>query len=84
MGRSFFFVTCDSVGKQKAPHRNIWINMVRGYCCVLDPSINNVNAQPHILMNTMKNRLEENWEYVGYDLSYYEFKAQVNVYLKNI
>jgi hypothetical protein len=27
--------------------------------------------------------LEKNWEYVGHDLSYKEFKAQVNVYLKN-
>ncbi len=27
--------------------------------------------------------LENNWEYVGHDLSYKEFKAQVNVYLKN-
>jgi hypothetical protein len=27
--------------------------------------------------------LEENWEYVGYDLLYRGFKLQVNVYLKN-
>jgi hypothetical protein len=26
--------------------------------------------------------LEENWEYVGHDLSYKEFKAQVSVYLR--
>lgn len=52
---------------QKPPHRVIWINMLCGYCCILDPNTDNVNAQPHILMNTMKNRLEENWEYVGYD-----------------
>lgn len=34
-------------------------------------------------MNIVKSRLEENWEYVGYDLTYQEFKAQVNVFLKN-
>jgi len=27
-----------------------------------------------------QNRLDKNWEYVGYDLS---FKAQMNIYLKN-
>jgi hypothetical protein len=57
--------------------------MLHGYCHILDPSIGNINAQPNILMNKMKNRLEEDWEYVGYDLSCHEFKAQVNVYLKN-
>jgi hypothetical protein len=46
--------------------------MLCGYCRILDPSINNINAQPHILMNLVKNRLEENWEYVVYDLSYRE------------
>jgi hypothetical protein len=78
-----YFVTSDSFGKPKAPHKNIWVNMLHGYCGVLDPSINNINAQPHVLMNTVKSRLEDQWEYVGYDLSYREFKAQVNVYLKN-
>jgi len=34
-------------------------------------------------MNEVKSKLEENWEYVSYDLSYREFKAQVNVYFKN-
>jgi hypothetical protein len=58
--------------------------MLCGYCHFLDPSIDNINARPHILMNKMKNRLEENWEYVGYAFSYREFKAQMNVYLKNI
>jgi hypothetical protein len=57
--------------------------MLSRYCRILDPNIDNINAQPHILMNLVKNRLEDNWEYVGYDLSSYEFKAQVNVYLKN-
>jgi len=32
-------------------------------------------------MNIVKNRLEGNREYVGYDLSYHEFNTQV--YLKN-
>jgi hypothetical protein len=81
-GLKLYFVTCDSSGKPKAP-TNIWVNMLRGYCGVLDPSINNINAQPHVLMNMMKSRLENQWEYVGYDLFYQEFKAQVNVYLKN-
>jgi hypothetical protein len=57
--------------------------MLRGYCSVLDPIIDNINPQPHALMNQILNRLVENWEYVGYELSYREFKAQVNVYLKN-
>ncbi len=74
-GMKPFFVTCDLVGKPKAPHRNIWINMLCGYCHILDSSIDNINAQPHILMNLVKNKLEKNWEYVGYDLSYCEFKA---------
>jgi hypothetical protein len=52
--------------------------MLRGDCSVLDPIIGNINPQPHALMNQILNRLVENWEYVGY-----EFKAQVNVYLKN-
>jgi hypothetical protein len=30
----------------------------------------------------MKNRLEENWEYVFSSLSYWEFEPQVNVFLK--
>jgi hypothetical protein len=34
-------------------------------------------------MNEVLHRQEEDWEYVGHDLSYKEFKAQVNVYLKN-
>jgi hypothetical protein len=35
----------------------------------------NFNAQPHALMNEIKGRLDENWEYVDYDLVYKEFKA---------
>ncbi len=27
--------------------------------------------------------LEKNWEYVGHDLSYKEFKTQINIYVKN-
>jgi hypothetical protein len=82
-GMKLFFVTCDSTKKPKAPYTNIWINMLCGYCHILDPSINNINAQPHILMNLVKNKLEENWEYVEYDLSYRELKAQLSVQLKN-
>jgi hypothetical protein len=78
-----FLVTCDSSRKPKPPHINIWINMLHGYCGVLDLNIDNINAQPHVLMNIVKNRLEDQWEYVGYDLSYQEFKAQMNVYLNN-
>jgi hypothetical protein len=78
-----YFVTCDSFGKPKAPHINIWVNMLCGYCGILDPSINNINVQPHALMNIVKGKLEDQWEYVGYDLSYREFKAQVIIYLKN-
>jgi hypothetical protein len=78
-----YFVTCDSFGKPKAPHINIWVNMFHEYCGVLDLNIDNINAQPHVLMNTLKSRLEDQWEYVDYDLSYQNFKAQVNVYLKN-
>jgi hypothetical protein len=57
--------------------------MLRGYCGVLDPNINNINAQPHVLMNTVKSRLENQWEYVGHDMFDQEFKLQMNVYLKN-
>jgi hypothetical protein len=67
----------------KPLHKTIWVNTLHGYYLVLDPSINNINAQPHHLINEMKFRLEENWEYVGYDLSYREFKAHLNVFLKN-
>jgi hypothetical protein len=34
-------------------------------------------------MNEVKGRLDDNWEYIGYDLAYKEFKVQVNVYLEN-
>jgi hypothetical protein len=34
-------------------------------------------------MNEVKGRLDDNREYIGYDLAYKEFKVQVNVYLKN-
>jgi hypothetical protein len=57
--------------------------MLHAYCSIFDPSINNINAQPLALMNQKKARFEENWEYVGYDLSYKKFKAQMNVFLKN-
>jgi len=53
------------------------------YYGILDPNIDSINAQPHALMNTVKTRLEDQWEYVGYELFYREFKAQMNVYLKN-
>jgi hypothetical protein len=49
----------------------------------LDANINNINAQLHTKMNKVKNRLKDNWEYVYSDLSYREFKAQVDVFLKN-
>jgi hypothetical protein len=52
------------------PHQNIWVNMLCGYYNVLDPNIDNINAQPHALMNQILNRLAKNWEYVGYELSY--------------
>jgi hypothetical protein len=51
------------------------VEHVMWYCHCLDLSIDNINAQPHALMNEMKNRLKNNWEYIGYDLSYREFKA---------
>jgi hypothetical protein len=54
-----------------------------GYCNILDSSIDNINAQPHALMNWVKSILEDDWEYVGYNLSYWEFKVQVNMFLKN-
>jgi hypothetical protein len=65
-----YFVTCDSPRKPKQPHRNIWVNMLCGYYGVLDPNIDSINAQPHALMNTVKIRLEDQWEYVGYELFY--------------
>jgi len=37
--------------------------------------VDNINAQPHALMNEVKSRLEDNWEYVKYDLAYEEFKV---------
>jgi hypothetical protein len=43
-GQKSFFVTCDTLGKPKTPHCNIWVNMLRGYCSILHPSIDNVNA----------------------------------------
>jgi hypothetical protein len=49
--------------------------MLRGYCSILDLSVDNITAQPHALMNEVKSRLEDNWEYVEYDLAYREFKA---------
>jgi hypothetical protein len=64
-GLKLFFVTCDSFRKPKPPHRNIWVNMLHGYCSCLDPSINNINK--------VFFRLTKKWEYVGYDLSYREF-----------
>ncbi len=57
--------------------------MLHGYYRVLDSSIYNINVQPYHLINEMKSRLKENWEYVGYDLSYQAFKAHLNVFLKN-
>jgi hypothetical protein len=69
--------------QNKPPHINIGINILHGYYGVLDLNINNNNAQPHVLMNIVKSKLEDQWEYVGYDLSYQEFKAQMNVYLNN-
>lgn len=83
MGRRPFFVTCDYSRKPKPAHCNIWVNMLQGYCRILDPSIDNINSQPHVSMNLVKSRLDENWEYVKYELSFLEFKAQVNVDLKN-
>ncbi len=38
---------------------------------------------PHVNNNLVRNILDKNWEYVGYDLSFRKFKTQVNVYLKN-
>ncbi len=57
--------------------------MLCAYCSILHPSINNINPQPHALMNQVKAILDKSWEYVGYEPSYKEVKAQVNVYLKN-
>jgi hypothetical protein len=35
----------------KALHCNIWIKMLHGYCFVLNPSVDNINARPYALMN---------------------------------
>jgi nitrous oxidase accessory protein NosD len=40
-------------------------------------------AQPHHMMNEMRSSLEDNWEYVGYDLLFREFKVHANVFLNN-
>jgi hypothetical protein len=45
--------------------------------------MDNINAQPHTLMNEIRSILKDKWEYVRYNLSYREFKSQINVYLKN-
>lgn len=82
-GQKPFFVTCESSRKPKALHHNIWINILHGYYFVLDQSVDNINAKPHALMNEVKGRLDDNWDYVGYDLAYKEFKMQMNVCLKN-
>ncbi len=74
---------CDMWLIWEAPHCNIWVNVLRDYCSILDPNIDNINAQLYALMNQILNKLVENWEYVGYDLSYKESKAHMNVYLKN-
>ncbi len=58
-GQKPFFVTFDASRKPK-PHHNIWVNMLHGYCSILDPSIDNVSAQPHMSMNLVKSRLDEN------------------------
>jgi hypothetical protein len=57
--------------------------MLHAYCFVLNPSVENINAQPYALMNEVKGRLDDNSEYISYDLAYREFKASLNVYLKN-
>jgi len=67
-------MTCDAFGKPNTPHQNIWVTMLRGYCCCLDPSIDNTYAQ-WALMNEMNNKLKEDWEYIGYDLLYQKFKT---------
>ncbi len=67
----------------KGLHQNIWIKMLHAYCFVLNPSVENINAQPYALMNEVKGRLDDNSEYISYDLAYREFKASLNVYLKN-
>jgi hypothetical protein len=54
--------------------------MLCAYYNILDPNIDNINAQPLALMNQVKARLKDNWEYIGYELSYNEFKAHVNVF----
>lgn len=74
-GQKPFFVSCDPFGEPQPPHKNIWINMLCGYCSCLDPNIDNINAQPHHLINEVLHKLEKNSEYVGHDLSYKEFKA---------
>ncbi len=35
------------------------------------------------MMNEVRSSLEENWEYVGYELLFQEFKAHFNVFLNN-
>jgi hypothetical protein len=50
-GQKPFFATYNPSRKPQPPHRNIWINMLRGYCSCLDPSSDNIDAQPHHLMN---------------------------------
>jgi hypothetical protein len=52
---------CDTIQlENQKPHKNIWVNILCEYCGCLDLSINNIITQPHVLMNAMKNRLEEN------------------------
>ncbi len=47
--------------------------MLCGYYNCLDSNIDNINAQPHENLNQVKSRLEENWEYIGYDLFYWVY-----------
>lgn len=68
-GKKPYFVRCDSFGKPQPPHRNMWVSMLRSYCSVFDPSIDNINAQPHPMMNAVKDRLDKAWEYIGSDLT---------------
>jgi len=54
-------VTCDSIRKPKPTHQNIWVNMLWGYCGILNPIY--ITSMPNHMFCWIKRKAS--WKKIG-------------------
>jgi len=73
----------DASGRPCGGGRTTWLSAFRGFALKLNPTIDDILRQPFNEMETIKDALDRQFDYLNYPLAYKFFKDQVIVGLKS-